>query len=156
MRPDHFDGLPTTRPSDPRCKNTRMGSVQKSVATLRIWGDDLVPDQVSSQLGCPPTASHQKGDIIVGGRTSRTGEWSLRSTDHEPENLDSQIVEILSKVTNDLDVWGNLVSSYRVDLFCGLFMASVNDGITLSSSSLTALGQRGIELSLDMYGPEEV
>jgi hypothetical protein len=136
-----------------------MGSVRKSVATLRIWGDDLVPDQVSSQLGCPPTASHQKGDTIVSGRTgeqsiTRTGRWSLRSTDHEPESLDAQIVEILSKVTDDMDVWGNLVSRYRVDLFCGLFMASENDGLMLSSTSLTALGQRGIVLSLDIYGSE--
>src|SRR5882757_2957597 len=111
----HFDGLPTYQPSDPRCKNTLMGSVQKSVATLRILGDDLVPDQVSSQLGCAPTASHQKGDTIGGGRTgaqsiTRTGRWSLRSTDHEPEGLDAQIVEILSKVTNDMDVWGILAS----------------------------------------------
>src|SRR5258708_784479 len=135
-----------------------MGSVQKSVATLRILGDELVPDQVSSQLGCPPTASHQKGDTIGAGERAesitRTGRWSLRSTDHEPESLDAQIVEILSKVTNDMEVWGSLVSRYRVDLFCGLFMASENDGLTLSSSSLTALGQRGIKLSLDIYGSE--
>ena len=136
-----------------------MGSVRKSVATLRIFGDDLVPEQVSSQLGCLPTASRQKDDTIVGGRTgaqsiSPTGKWSLRSADQQPESLDAQIVEILSKVTNDMDVWGNLVSRYRVDLFCGLFMAGENDGLTLSSSSLTALGQRGIDLSLDIYGSD--
>ena len=92
-----------------------MGSVRKSVATLRIFGDDLVPEQVSSQLGCPPTASRQKGDTIVGGRTGAQSisPWALRSTDHEPESLNAQIVEIPSKVTNDMDVWGDLVSRYR-------------------------------------------
>ena len=39
--------------------------------------------------------------------------WSLHSTDHEPENLDRQIVELLSKVTSEMDVWRDLVQMYR-------------------------------------------
>ena len=80
--------------------------------------------------------------------------WSLHSTDHEPENLDRQIVELLGKVTSEMDAWRDLVQMYRVDLFCGLFMGSENDGLTVSPSSLAALGQRGIQLALDIYGSE--
>lgn len=84
-----------------------MGSIQKSVATLRIIGDDLIPEEISKRLGCAPTQSRRKGDVIVGKRTTmkgaaRTGMWSLHSTDHEPENLDMQIRELLGKVTTDV------------------------------------------------------
>ena len=106
-----------------------MGAVRKSVATLRIVGDDLVPEEISRRLVVPT---------------------------HEPGNLDMQIRELLDKVTSDLEVWRDLVHTYRVDLFCGLFMESGNDGVTLSPTSLAALGQRGIELQLDIYGPVEL
>lgn len=134
-----------------------MGSIQKSVATLRIFGDCLIPADMSRRLGCSATAFQKKGDVILGKRTgtkrlARTGMWSLHSTDHEPENLDMQIVELLSKVTSDMDLWGDLAQTCRVDLFCGLFMGSGNDGLTVSPDSLAALGQRRIVLALDIYG----
>jgi hypothetical protein len=47
-----------------------------------------------------------------------------------------------------------IASKYRVDPFCGLFMDGGNEGLTISPASLVALGQRGIELALDVYGPK--
>ena len=134
-----------------------MGSIQKSVATLRIVGDDLIPEEISRRLGCTPTVSQKKGDVIVGKRsgakrTARTGMWSLHATDHEPEDLEAQIGELLSKVTSELAVWRDVVHKYREDLFCGLFTGSGNDGLSLSPDSLLVLGQRGIELALDIRG----
>lgn len=32
-----------------------MAVLSKSVACLRIIGDDVIPDQISSQLDCKPT-----------------------------------------------------------------------------------------------------
>ena len=80
--------------------------------------------------------------------------WSLHSVDQEPENLDGQIEEILAKVTADIETWQALVRRYRADLFCGLFMEGGNEGLVISSASLVALGERGIELALDVYGSE--
>jgi hypothetical protein len=136
-----------------------MGSIQKSVATLRIVGDDLVPSEVSELLARAPTRSQTKGEIIVGQRTgqqriARLGMWSLESADREPEALDQQIQEILGNLTGDLATWQALCGKYRIDLFCGLFMGSRNEGLTISANSLFALGQRGIQLGLDVYGPD--
>jgi hypothetical protein len=130
--------------------------MQKSVATLRISGDDLIPDEISSRLGCAPSKARQKAELIVGKKTgtttvARTGMWSLYSTEREPEDLEIQIEELLANVTSDIAVWRDLVHRYRVDLFCGLFMGSKNDGLTLSPKVLVALGQRGIMLALDIY-----
>ena len=135
-----------------------MGRFQKSVATLRISGDDLVPGEVSILLACSPTRSQKKGETLVGQRTgllriARSGMWSLDCADQEPQNVDKQIEELLAKMTGNIETWQALSKRYRVDFFCGLFMGSGNEGLTISPNSLAALGQRGIELVLDVYGP---
>jgi hypothetical protein len=82
--------------------------MQRSKATLRIAGDDLVPAEVSSLLGCAPTTAQRKGEVLIGkntgvARIARTGMWRLQSADHEPENLDGQVEEILTKLTADFE-----------------------------------------------------
>ena len=132
-----------------------MSSIHHSVAGLRLLGDDLNPDEVSALLGATPTEARRKGDEIAGRhgrvRIAKTGLWLFDATRCEPENLEGQIFELLGKLTNNLDVWANLNSRYKTDLFCGIFMGSSNDGLTLSPSALLALGERGIELDLDIY-----
>ena len=135
-----------------------MAQMHKSVAKLRIIGDDLVPTDVSRLLNCNPTSAQKKGDVIVGKsglqRTARNGMWSLQSEDQQPENLDGQIEDILGKLTADMEVWQTLARRFRLDLFCGLFMSGGNEGLSISPTALLSLGQRGILLGLDVYGPE--
>lgn len=40
--------------------------------------------------------------------------------------------ELLGKVTSDIAVWREVAHTCRVDLFCGLFMGSGNDGLSVS------------------------
>jgi hypothetical protein len=134
-----------------------MAQLQKSAVTLRISGDDLVPDEITKLLGASPTHAQTKGDRIVGKETGRvriakSGMWRLCAADREPEDIDGQIHEILSQLTGDLTVWQNITTKYHADLFCGLFMRLTNEGLTISSESLAALGARGIEMGLDIYG----
>ena len=134
-----------------------MGPVQKSVATLRISGDDVIPAELTKLLGHAPSAAQEKGELIrrTGAeRIARIGMWRLISAEREPEELDEQIGELLNKLTDDMEVWRDLAGKYRIDLFCGLFMGSGNEGLSVSLSSLLALGQRGIELALDIYASE--
>ena len=137
-----------------------MAQLHKSVATLRIFGDSLAPEEVSRVLGCEPTRSEFKGQVIRGPKTGReriakTGSWRLETTDREPEDLDSQIAELLAKTTQDIKVWESLSNRFEIDLFCGFFMNESNEGLSISPESLAALGKRGITLSLDIYGPDE-
>jgi hypothetical protein len=80
--------------------------------------------------------------------------WRLSAREAEPENLDGQVSELLGQVTSDLSVWSDIATRFRVDLFCGWFMGSGNEGVAISPATMLALGQRGIQLSLDIYGPE--
>lgn len=136
-----------------------MAHLARSVAALRIFGDDLEPDEITRLLGCPPTKAQVKGQVTVGKtgrqRVARTGSWHLEAQEAEPENLDAQIVEIFGKLTSDSAVWVGIGGRYSVDLFCGLFMESWNEGLSLSPESMRTLGARGVEIGLDIYAPTE-
>ncbi|WP_329742129.1 DUF4279 domain-containing protein [Dyella sp. A6] len=132
-----------------------MGVLDHSIATLRLFGDDLVPENISALLGATPTESWRKGQELIGASTGNvrraaTGSWRLEASRREPEDLEAQVFELLNQLTNDLTVWNSL-SSYKPNLFCGIFMGSGNDGLPLSSKAMLALGQRGIALDLDIY-----
>ena len=127
---------------------------------MRIIGDDLDPAEITRLLGCAPSAAQTRGEQIFGRngasvRIAGTGAWQLEATDREPEDLDGQIKELLSKLTDDVTVWTLIAEKYRVDLFCGLFMNQSNEGLSITPESLAALGLRGIELGLDIYGGDE-
>jgi hypothetical protein len=137
-----------------------MTALHRSAACLRLLGDDLEPDEVTALLGATPTASEHKGaqsQPNSGGRTftARTGAWRLKVEDRRPADLDAQVSELLEQVTSDLDVWSALGARFRIDLFCGVFMNEQNEGVSLAPSTLQALGERGILLDLDIYGPTE-
>jgi uncharacterized protein DUF4279 len=132
----------------------------ESKATLRIVGEALIPDEVTRVLGCTPTHARRKGDIMRGKRTGRErispiGIWYLDAEARDSADLERQIAEILDRVTPDLGVWTELSRTFHVDLFCGLFMERANEGLALSPSTLAALGNRGIELSFDIYDAAE-
>ena len=134
-----------------------MAAIAESVATLRIFGDDLIPQDVSAALGAEPSAAHRQGEVqrTRGGRevVRKTGMWRLHATPQTPEDLDAQVAELLSRLTPDLAVWAGLSARFEVDLFCGLFMEESNEGFSLSAATLLALGERGIEIGLDVYAP---
>lgn len=137
-----------------------MGPFGFSQATLRIFGDSLVPEDVSRLLGSEPTASGRKGEKIVSQttgamRVARTGLWRLQVERTEPEDLPGQIDELLGALTDDMAAWATVRETCRIDLFVGLFMNSGNHGLSLSPALLLALGERGIELGLDVYDHSE-
>jgi Domain of unknown function (DUF4279) len=135
-----------------------MENEMRSVASLRILGDDLVPDEVTQLLGCEPTQAWFKGQVLIGKNTGRerivrTGAWCIEASECTPDDLNGQVFEILGRLNSDLDVWASLASRFRVDLFCGLFMSKSSEGFTLSPQALLALGSRRIEFDLCLYGP---
>jgi len=136
-----------------------MGQIHHSAASLRIFGDDLRPAEISRLLNCQPTKAQTKGEVIrsTSGRERliKCGGWWLEALRAEPEDLDGQIKWLMSQVNDDLSIWQRLTTSYDVNLFCGLFMQSGNDGISISPETMFTLGKRGIELGLDIYGPDD-
>ncbi|AXQ31414.1 DUF4279 domain-containing protein [Solimonas sp. K1W22B-7] len=135
-----------------------MTRLARSMLGLRIFGDDLDPDEVTALLGCRPTKAFRKGDLSH-AKSERsvprvTGRWSLNAEPRTPEDFDGQIADIFSNLTDDLTVWAKLGQRFRIDLFCGGFMGDSNEGFSLSVQSLRTLADRGVEFGLDLYAPD--
>lgn len=135
-----------------------LSEPRETHACLRWWGDDLDPDELTAFLGQQPTTSERKGDVLVGKvtsqkRTAKTGSWLLRATERSNGNLNDQIVEILNMLTNDLTVWHGLTAKFEADFFCGIFLRTSNDGLSLKASTVQMLAERGLKLELDIYDP---
>ena len=136
-----------------------MTRLERSVATLRVFGDDLLPSEVTGLLGAEPTDSSTKGQVFAsasasGTRIARSGSWRLCAIDREPEGVDEQVAELLAQLTQDLSVWRELSRRYALDLFCGWFLGSGNEGLEIRPQTLAALSERGIKLSVDIYAPD--
>lgn len=128
-----------------------MARIHETRATLRVMGDDLDPDEITTLLKHPPTSSQRKGDIRGSGHVLSFGMWRLHADDSIPGNLERQIDGLLSKLTPDLDRWRSISARYRIDFFCGLFMRASNEGLSLSPTVLARMAERGISLGLDIY-----
>lgn len=136
-----------------------MSRIAESMVSLRVAGDNLVPAEVTALLGVEPSLSYRKGEVLSSRSGKeilrKTGMWSLRAEVCKPEEVDAQVAELLSKLPGEPAVWSNLSARFDIDLFCGLFMNESNEGLSLSADTLRALSERGIEISLDIYGPTE-
>jgi hypothetical protein len=132
-----------------------MATIANARATLRIMGDTLIPEEITKLLGSPPTEAQYKGEVLTrktgASRIAKSGMWRLRAAETTPGDLDAQVREIISALTDDVTVWDDLASRYEIDLFCGWFMEKENEGIGVSADTLRKLGARSIELQLDIY-----
>lgn len=133
-----------------------MNYVHKTVASLRFFGDDLDPEEITSMLGVKPTVGVRKGGKWITSigteKIARRGSWRIKIDDRSPGDLDAQIANLLAPLTTDLVVWENLSSRFDADIFLGLFLHESNEGISLSPDTLRAVGSRGLELDLNIYG----
>lgn len=136
-----------------------MATIDRTTATLRVRGEQLDPDQVSALIGKTPTRQSRKGEPVLlpsgGLRIARTGTWVIETEWVTPGDLDIAVQEIFKGTTPDLSIWLNLSTKYRVDLFCGLLLSEPMQGISVSPPTLKLLGERGIELGLDVYEPDK-
>jgi len=134
-----------------------MAAIGKSTASVRFFGDQLDPDEVTRLLACEPSKQYRKGDLVSPRRENRRkfGAWIVAAEDCSPEAVDDQLASIFARTTQDLRVWQDLVSRYEGDVFCGLFMNESNEGFSLSPSTLKALAARGLEIGFDVYDPDD-
>lgn len=132
-----------------------MGQLHHTTASLRFFGDDLDPAELTIRLGLVPTVGVKKGGVWLtpngSERVAQTGTWRLKATPRRPGNLDSQVQELLSGANPSLEVWHDLTMRFRSDIFVGLYLETWNDGASLEPATLAAIGERGLRLDLDIY-----
>jgi hypothetical protein len=135
-----------------------MALIAETSICLRYFGDDLIPDALTSALGKAPTKSTTKGEMITNKttgsvRVAKSGSWLYSVERREPGDLDGQIKELFNALTADLSVWRALAAKYKPDLFVGLFMKESYEGIEISAECLDILSSRGVSFGFCIYGP---
>lgn len=135
-----------------------MGVLHKSAASIGFYGDDLDPAEITAALGAEPSVGTQNGRLwrtkSGAEKIALRGSWRIEAERCEPGNLDGQINDLLDCLSNDLPAWQSYSHRYRGRVFCGLFLASGNEGLTLRSETLARLSERGLLIDFDIYGQE--
>ena len=142
-----------------------MAKLEQTAASFRIFGktrdQQFDPKAITRLLNVEPTKSHAIGDLNQRA-FKRTGaksfwdfaSWHLAVERREPGDLNNQILELLNLLPEDIAVWEYLSENYSVDIFSGLWLNGGNSGEVLESGTLLKLGQRKIELQMDIYADE--
>jgi len=133
------------------------GRVTNAKLSLRIFGDDLVPKDISALLQCVPTHAFKKNDVVPDDKYHRVapiGSWILKGRLSSENDINAQILYLFSMVTDDLNVWQSINEKYDTGLFCGIFMDDWNEGIELSSEVLNKISERRLKLEFDIYSDQ--
>ena len=135
------------------------GPIDRFKITLRIVGDKLDPEQITSILKCAPTRSYLKGRSITtpSGNTwiPKTGRWalSIHSKDYKGGEIELEegLKILLGRLPSDAKLWRSLTAKYDVDVFCGLFLETSNRGFGLSANASKMLSHRNLDIGFDLY-----
>lgn len=126
-------------------------------AAIRIFHDDLDPNEITKLLGITPTYSHQKGEDIYEGKLTsgkrKTGGWLLDS-ESQVESRDSRrhIDWLLDHVENKIDIIHELQENgYVIDLLCYWLSDHGEGGPIVSVEETIRLAKLNIELGFDIY-----
>ncbi len=120
--------------------------------SLRIQGDELIPDRVTQLVDCVPTQSHAKGDNIETRnfvRSAPTGVWILQ--EDKAHLLDKAINDLFNRIEENQETWKAITSKFRAEILIGVFLSGIQNGFTLSEKTVRRVASLGIALSFDMY-----
>ena len=135
-----------------------MSSITRCAASLCLFGDDLVPEEISRLLNHPPNQAWMKDyqfttstDVVV----RKTGAWILDATPSESGNVDAQIAELFVHADVETDVWLSLADKFDIEIYCGWFMGEGNESVSISPKTMLILGESNIKLSVELYSPDD-
>jgi len=126
--------------------------------SLRIFSDNLEPNQITKLLRYNPTKELKKNDPInnKSKRISEKNVWELTlKANDSSKNINSEILNILNNINKNKRSWKIINNHSRVDLFIGMVMKSKNKGIEIDPILMRLLGKLNITIGFDVYYEEE-
>ena len=118
---------------------------------LCIYGKDLIPDEITSLLGCKPTHSHVTGDVKGPLSPPFTqGGWFLELRGDLPHDLDVMFGELLAKLPQDPNIWQGLSERYLVRVHFGVHTGQ-GCSVLIGPLSIRLLALTRAELLVDIY-----
>jgi hypothetical protein len=121
-------------------------------ASLCLYSEDIDVQTITKLLQCNPTEAHHKGDIIKRRPPAPIGIWYLDA----PSNLSfpDKLKYLIDATISDQEVWDKLISRYKIELRCAIFLHSWTDGFVFPSNILEEIGKRRWEFGLSVYSAE--
>ena len=129
-----------------------MAPPDESSFTLAVYGEDLVPSEVTNLLGLQPTRSFERG--YRRNPTSRPmphGAWFFEERGQPPRDPDDLARSVLIRFSAAPETWSRVRELYKVQLRVALQMASWNRGFAFSPTTLQLIAATGAELGFDLY-----
>ena len=133
------------------------GPIDETSVSLCIYGEELVPEEVSEFLGCSPTHAHRKGDLPKPSSRHpfKTGAWILKLRGEAPKDAEELTAALLDQLPETESLWAELASRYRVLLWYGLFMNAWNGGLEFSHKTVERIAKTHAEVGFDIYADHE-
>lgn len=105
-----------------------MPNTNRAHVTIRFWGSDLEPPELTRLLAAEPSSAEKTSYISKSGTQVMKQAFWLVEYDEDPVSVDveRQLSTLLDKLTDDLDVWRQLASQFKVDVFCAIFADNWN------------------------------
>jgi hypothetical protein len=149
---------------NPSLCNAADGVCNRTVATLRIYGDELDPELISNRLRISPSKSQRKGQVLASRlgriRTANIGGWFLSSESNVDskdlrDHLDwlvAQLRDVVPELTQ-LQIQPGIRMRVTV-----IWWSKGSDGwFTLTPQHMRALAEMNLECQFELafYGPED-
>ena len=125
------------------------GPIDETDASLLIYSQAIVPEEITKLLNCVPDRSHQKGDLNKSGIPTRSHLWWIKeSGKQEPEIL---IQRLIDRVNLEKSVWEKITDKCEAKISCVLTLTDWTRGLELSPKLLSTLGDLKIGLGFSIY-----
>lgn len=131
------------------------GPVDECGVCLAIYGEELIPNEITSLLGCQPTHSHRRGDRMRdGSQPFKVGAWLIEERGEPPDTAEVLTRRILQRVQSDPDAWKEISQRFAIQLRYGLHMNGWNKGLELPADLVATIAQLYASLEFDIYAYE--
>jgi hypothetical protein len=129
----------------------------RTYSTLRIFSDDVRPEEISSLLQVAPTESFRKGDVHAQGRLQRKANAWFYSSKEQLNSKDTRrhIDAILSALDGKTEAIEKLHKlGCKIDI-TSYWMSTGQGGPWLMPEQMLKLGALGISVWWDVYFANE-
>jgi hypothetical protein len=137
--------------------NRSYDTCAQTYSTLRIFADDLSPDQISEALQVHPTRQFRKGDLHCQGRLQRKINGWFYSTETLSDSNDGRhhLDMLLSILEGKVDSIGELRNrGCQLDIV-SYWVSTGQGGPWLMPRQMLELGKLGLEVWWDIYFQSE-
>jgi hypothetical protein len=128
------------------------GQPDECSVCLCIYGEELVPDEITALLRCQPTHAHLKGDKK--GPSSPgfdKGAWILEVRGESPILPEILTRKLLMMVPSTPEIWKQLQEKLEIQIRYGIHMSGWNKGFRLPHELVDWMGLLKADVEFDIY-----